>query len=117
MDAIPITAELLDDLVFLAKTLYGEARNQNDATKVGVAWTLVNRARRRTWYGKTVRECALKPHQYTCWSAGDPNRAKLLIPLEREAWLACLRAAYAVLVEGVEHTWPEPPGSSSVLVH
>jgi spore germination cell wall hydrolase CwlJ-like protein len=85
----------------LAKTLYGEARSESYADMVAVAWTIVNRYRAQTWYGRTVKEVCLKPWQYSCWNLNDANRAKMFVPSEQRAWHLCLAAARDVLWGGL----------------
>jgi N-acetylmuramoyl-L-alanine amidase len=104
-----LSPELVDAVFVLAQTIYGEARNQRYGTKLGVGWTVKNRVALGTWYGTSVREVCLKRWQYSCWNEGDPNREKLLVPRERQAWLACVEAAWAVLLGEA----PDPTGGAT----
>ena len=64
----------------LARTLWGEARGERDASLAmkAVANVVLNRRRKNTWWGKTITEVCRKPWQFSCWNAGDPNLSKLL---------------------------------------
>jgi len=61
----------------LARTLWGEARGEGRAGMVAVAAVICNRAARPGWWGRSVAEVCLKPRQFSCWLADDPNRAGL----------------------------------------
>lgn len=66
----------------LARTLWGEARDQGDVGMEAVASVVMNRvkfamARGGYWWGNTVTEVCLKDWQFSCWNANDPNRVKL----------------------------------------
>jgi len=74
---------IASDVDVLARTIYGEARSEVDAGRIGVAYTVVNRvsiaqAKGGYWWGNTIREVCLKPSQYSCWNRNDPNRAVIL---------------------------------------
>lgn len=67
------------DLDTLARTIYGEARGEYEQSEGGLAALIavgnvvVNRFKQQTWFGKTIREVCLKPWQFSCWNAVDPN--------------------------------------------
>jgi hypothetical protein len=61
----------------LARTLWGEARGEGRAGLEAVAAVVRNRAARGGWWGATLEEVCLKPWQFSCWNANDPNKAKL----------------------------------------
>lgn len=68
----------------LARTLWGEARGEPVAGIEAVAAVVVNRARIAAerggwWWGTTIKEVCLKPWQFSCWNADDPNRHRLLV--------------------------------------
>lgn len=62
----------------LARTLWGEARGEGQIGMEAVACVILNRAAKPGWWGRSVAEVCLKPWQFSCWNADDPNRAKLL---------------------------------------
>ncbi|CTQ60003.1 cell wall hydrolase [Roseibium album] len=64
------------ELLVLARTLYGEARNQSKMGIEAVAQVVLNRARKQ-FFGKTIREVCLHPKQFSCWNRNDPNFAKI----------------------------------------
>lgn len=69
-----------DDELVLAQTIYGEARGEaTDDGRKAVAQVIRNRvndAKKR--YGKGFAGVCLKSKQFSCWNAGDPNRAEML---------------------------------------
>ena len=62
------------DVDVTARTLYGEARGQSLDGIIAVASVVVNRARRGA-YGASPAAVCLRPWQFSCWNARDPNRA------------------------------------------
>lgn len=66
------------EIVTLAKTMWGEARGEGIEGLSAVAHVVFNRVARQTYWGKTIEEVCLRPYQFSCWNANDPNRAQLL---------------------------------------
>lgn len=67
-----------EDILTLARTVWGEARGENEAGKKAVICTVLNRFKSGRWYaGKTIAETCKKPWQYSCWNKGDPNLVKM----------------------------------------
>lgn len=99
------------ELDIVAKTLYGEARGEGREGLIAVAWVIKNRADNPGWWGKSIELVCLKPYQFSCWNADDPNapylRGRKLIP-PRE-YMRCREAAVAVL-EGHE---PDPTNGAT----
>lgn len=67
----------------LARTIFGEARDQGLDGMEAVAYVVLNRLRVSErlgayWWGNTIEEICLKPYQFSCWNYDDPNREKLL---------------------------------------
>lgn len=91
--------ETLRDAEILARTLYGEARGEELAGIEAVASVILNRVafarqRGRYWWGNDVKSVCLKPGQFSCWNANDPNRKKLLAINPRDpAYRLCKRIA------------------------
>ncbi|MBX3454830.1 cell wall hydrolase [Ferrovibrio sp.] len=82
----------------LARTLWGEARGEGEAGMAAVAAVIVNRARRPGWWGRDIVEVCLRPWQFSCWNAGDPNRDKLLrVGAIDNSFAAALRIARLAL--------------------
>lgn len=63
--------------VYLAKTIWGEARGEGLKGMQAVANVIMNRVSRGGWYGASVKDVVLKPYQFSCWNENDPNRALL----------------------------------------
>lgn len=86
------------DVLVLARTIYGEARGElasyGRKSLQAVANVVINRA--RTGYrGSSVADVCLKPWQFSCWNAKDPNRAKI-IGLTLQSGNADFRACFEV---------------------
>ena len=55
----------LTDRQLLALCLWGEARGEGVIGQLAVAHVVLNRSRRRSWYGTAVRVVILKPYQFS----------------------------------------------------
>ena len=101
------------DLDILARTVWGEARGETWEGRLAVAYTVVNRAKARRWWGHmedenirnhSISAVCLYPAQFSCWSPGDPNRQKMERltlagdSMFRECLAAAVAAAYGLEV-------------------
>lgn len=87
-----------EPVILLAMAVFGESRGVSMEAKLAVACTVRNRVQAKT-FGNDYVGVLLKPHQFDCFSAADPNSSKLLRPLDYEdvvTWEACFTAAYLV---------------------
>lgn len=66
-----------ETLEVMARTLWGEARGEGDTGMAAVACVICNRANHPDWWGNDIRSVCLKPAQFSCWNANDPNLPKL----------------------------------------
>jgi spore germination cell wall hydrolase CwlJ-like protein len=108
----------------------GEARGEQYAGKVGVAWTVRNRVEadlkgdsKPDWWGEGWAGVMLKRYQFSCFLPNDPNCRKLTKPLDHmsaAAWGECFQAAAVVFfgatpdnTAGADHyhvtNMPNPP--------
>jgi spore germination cell wall hydrolase CwlJ-like protein len=95
----------VEDDVLLAAIVYGEARGEPFAGKLGVAFVAHNRAEHPSWWGREIKEVLLKPMQFSCVNDGDPNLAEVVAattPTASHLWgdidfRECKLAAFAVL--------------------
>jgi len=88
-----------DDLWTIAQTIYGEARGEPHEGQVAVAWVIVNRQRLHPrWHRKSLAAICKAPYQFSCWNAGDPNRAKIEdVALNDHTFAVCVHIAVDVL--------------------
>jgi len=120
--------EGLDELTLLATLVAGEARGEPYEGKVAVAWVARNRvlSGQDLWFGRGWHGVILKPWQFSCFNAKDPNRLKLANPYRgfgEQVWRACYRAAAGVYfgfegdpthgadhyhTEAVDPSWKDP---------
>tara|TARA_A100000171_G_C2130283_1_gene146212 strand:+ start:189 stop:629 length:441 start_codon:yes stop_codon:yes gene_type:complete len=98
------------DIDILARTIYGEARGEFSRPEggvgalIGVANVVMNRVRKQSWFGKTIKEVCQKPYQFSCWNESDPNRPLLLsVTPENYIFRQCLEVARNV----AQKTWPD----------
>ena len=68
---------LADPVDVLSRTIYGEDRGGGREGMEAVASVILNRAAHPRWWGTDVVSVCLKPAQFSCWNADDPNRAKI----------------------------------------
>lgn len=63
-----------DQELYLAKTMWGEARGEGARGMQAVGNVVMNRVNAGSWYGASVKDVVLKPWQFSCWNFKDPNR-------------------------------------------
>ena len=73
----------MTEIDVLARTLYGEARNQGIRGMEAVVHVILNRLavskqKKIFWWGNTIEEICLKNKQFSCWNYSDPNRERML---------------------------------------
>ena len=98
------------DLTFLALVLWREARAEPHDGKAAVAYSILNRVERPSWWGRTLLEVVTKKWQYS--SMTDPHDVQLTRwPTSYDpVWLECLEVATGVL----SRILPNPaPGADS----
>jgi len=107
-----------DDVLFLARTIYGEARNQPLKGMVAVGFVVKNRvlkARKgihKALYGKgSYEEACLAKWQFSCWNLNDPNRniiqnLTLESASKNKVFANCLSIAKDIVNEGSEYINP-----------
>jgi spore germination cell wall hydrolase CwlJ-like protein len=62
----------------LARCIYGEARGEPDCGKVAIVNVVFNRTGDgKDWNGNDIRSVILKPYQFSCFNADDPNFVQL----------------------------------------
>lgn len=93
-----------DDLMSMAKTIYGEARGELIfRARVMVGQVIMNRVRKGGWWGNTISEVCQKPYQFSCWNLSDPNRKVIDRPANElmadPAFLECLGIAALLVSE------------------
>lgn len=97
-----ITPRAFTDWMYMAKTVFGEARGENEASRKAVAWVIRNRVEDpRKRFGSSVPEVCTARLQFSAWNPGDMNREYMLHPLaqptEHDEWYECVRLAREVL--------------------
>lgn len=91
------------DLDILARTVYGEARGEPEASRQGVAFVAINRARiaaktgRKQFGDGSIATACLAPFQFSSWNPNDPNRPQMLAvtlddPVFQECFYIALQA-------------------------
>lgn len=75
--AVKFTENSDEQIDYIARTIWGEARGEGEHGMQAVANVIMNRVRRGGWYGLTPKEVVLKPKQFSCWLTSDPNYNKI----------------------------------------
>ena len=70
------TTPATEDLLTLARTLYGELRGEPTEGQEAVANVIMNRVRSGRYPNSIVKVC-LQPFQFSCWNKNDPNYPKI----------------------------------------
>lgn len=82
----------------LALVIWREARGEPRLGKLAVAYSILNRVARPTWWGHDIPTVIWKKWQYSSMTAdGDPQLALLPTPYKPEGWDAyeeCLEVAF-----------------------
>ncbi len=104
-DGAPAARHRAHDIDILARTLFGEARGERRTGQEAVAAVVLNRVARAErlggyWWGRTVAEVCLKPWQFSCWNADDPNRERIATVAEGHPAFDQCRAIAAKAVDG-----------------
>lgn len=85
------------DLMAVAKTIYGEARGDSYIGKKAVARVMYNRWKSNTGQWRkdtTLTKTVKRKWQFSCWNKKDPNRPKILaITLKSKVFRSCMMAA------------------------
>jgi cell wall hydrolase len=88
-----------DPIILLACCVWGESRGEIAAAKIAVACCVRNRVRRAPRFGTGWVGVLLAPWQFSSFDPQDPNRPKLLEPLEHDSvavWQESYTVAYVV---------------------
>lgn len=64
-----------EDVLAMARTLFGECRGESLNGQIAVAWVIRNRAEHPGWWSRnrdgipddTIEAVCLEPHQFSCW--------------------------------------------------
>jgi peptidoglycan hydrolase-like protein with peptidoglycan-binding domain len=75
--AATVTGYTSEELEALAKTVYGEARGEPQVGQEAVAFVVLNRIKKQSWWGKDIIGVCKYPWQFSCWNRNDPNSATL----------------------------------------
>ncbi|QDE27274.1 cell wall hydrolase [Paremcibacter congregatus] len=82
----------------MARTMWGEGRNQGKAGMLAIGNVIKNRADRGGWFGRSVVDVITKDMQFSAWNIGDPNRAKMMAVTDKDPQFAeALRLANQIM--------------------
>lgn len=101
----------LTDLFYLALVVYREARGEPDEAKLAVAWSVLNRVAKPSWWGSSVESVVTKKWQYSSMTdPHDPQLARAWPVSVDPMWGRCLTIAS----DAMDGTSTDPlPGADS----
>ena len=67
-----------DQTLYMAKTIFGEARGESQNGQIAIGHVILNRVKAGGWYGASIKDVVLKPYQFSCWNQGDVNRELII---------------------------------------
>jgi hypothetical protein len=92
------------ELDVLARTLWGEARDNSEEMQEAVVNVVMNRLaiskeRQRYWWGNDIISICQKPYQFECWNRALPLYRKISnVNLDDSRFLGCIEIA----LEGID---------------
>lgn len=86
----------LEDYMTTARTVYGEARNQEWEGQLAVAFVILNRVRDGSRWADTPHGVCVAEWQFSAWNDGDPNLRRLAAATLQDAPFRRAFAATAV---------------------
>lgn len=103
-----------DEDTLLAMLVWGEARSEPAEGRLAVAYVPLTRFGSPSWKSRkrgtsSLSDVILAKFQFSCFNPLDPNREKLLRPVEHEGlglWAACWQSANAALRAQSENPVP-----------
>ncbi|MEN6440924.1 MAG: cell wall hydrolase [Syntrophobacter sp.] len=95
------------ELVFLALTVWREARGQSEECRRGVAYSILNRVKRPSWWGKDICSVVFKRLQYSSLTySKDPQLTTWPNSSEDPSWIQCLQVAMEAIAGISENPVP-----------
>ena len=86
-----------EQIEYMARTMWGEARGEGATGMRAVGHVIMNRVKAGSWYGLTPKEVVLKKSQFSCWNKSDPNYSKMLAVTTADSnYLTALSLAKAI---------------------
>jgi uncharacterized protein (TIGR02594 family) len=92
-----------NDVLTLARTVFGEARGESNAGREAVAHVVINRVNSHR-FEDTVAGVCLQPSQFSCFNANDPNRPIILaetLDSTNAVFQECIAVAQSVITGAV----------------
>jgi spore germination cell wall hydrolase CwlJ-like protein len=94
------------NIFMLALVVWRESRGEGPDGRIGVAFSIMNRVARPSWWGDSIQNVCGKKYQYSSFT--DPHDPQLTNwPKDTDpSWLGCMNVAEAVLDGKVENPVP-----------
>lgn len=94
----------------LARTIFGEARNEGAVGMEAVACVVLNRVKTAQkiggyWWGNNIIQVCQKAYQFSCWNKDDPNLKRIQEVTESDIhFQTCLRIARRAVIGALRDT-------------
>lgn len=108
-DLLPVKGlplESQSELTLLGMVIWGEARGEPDAGKYAVGYTVINRWKQQSWYGKSISTVITFPWQFSCMNPKTPALKKMMNLKNIPSWQKCIRIAHEIYTnESIAHDY------------
>lgn len=89
----------MSDVDVMARTIYGESRNQPYQGQVAVGYVILNRSKQRSI---SITNVCLQRLQFSCWNINDPNRKIIeFIGFDNKNFMIAFGIACLVITEQI----------------
>jgi len=85
------------NVVFLALVVWREARGEGDLARLGVAFTIINRAHNPAWWGNDIQSVIFKKWQFSSMTAPNDPQLATWPATDDPDWMRCLELASMAL--------------------
>lgn len=94
------------DVELLARTLYGEARDQGEEGMTAVGNVVLNRLNKKSWYGDSIEEIIKMPYQFSVFNPetkpdefeqDDNYKATISVTIDDPEYIAAREIALGLL--------------------
>lgn len=89
-----------EQIDYMARTAWGEARGEGQAGMQAVINVIMNRVKAGGWYGTTPKDVCLKKSQFSVWNKNDPNYTKMLAVDEKDSSFKMAKALATLAYNG-----------------
>ena len=94
------------DLAFLALTIWREARGESLEAKAGVAYCIMNRVNRPSWWGRDITSVVFKRWQFSSMTDSRDRQLTTWPATDDKSWVDSLMTAFGAMNGTLENPVP-----------